>query len=289
MRASRLRLLVQALFLPRASPRSSSACRGCRFGEKLRPRSCALDPLTPVGTALADWTVPRWAWLGLAGARRHRAFSAGSSADGCAPSERCSSSCPGSAGRGQAQGGGANRWRAGSPRSTSCWPRSSGVGRTGGEPPGLARPAAAAPSRVASGVRPLWHGGAVAGRMGRVCDARADPARLGVDAAVYCRALCPAGALMGLAPGSRRWRIHRTEDTLQRLQAVPVRLPGRGRASWPPSRVRVPRLPQLPRRVRSAGLRFGLAAGRRCRRCRPHWTSADALVTATSRHWPRCP
>ncbi len=63
-RARHVRVVVQAVFLAAfvalfwglAETRVSGAAASALL---------ALDPLTGVGTALADWTIPRWAWIGL--------------------------------------------------------------------------------------------------------------------------------------------------------------------------------------------------------------------------------
>ena len=65
VRARHLRLLVQAMFLIGFV----ALFWGLGYSEvpgRIASSLLALDPLTPVSTALADWTIPGWAWLGAA-------------------------------------------------------------------------------------------------------------------------------------------------------------------------------------------------------------------------------
>jgi MauM/NapG family ferredoxin protein len=209
VRASHLRVFVQALFL--------LGFAAFFFGLSWLPLRgeaasalLALDPLTPVGTALADWTVPRWTWLGLlvlaATTFLGRFF--------------CGWICPlGTlqqlvswiAGPHKRKALERNRWRG--------WFLAKYVvlaalliwAALGSNRLGWLDPLPLLHRAVASGVRPLWHGGAVPGgwvafgMLAAILLASAWIPR------VYCRALCPAGALLGLFARVAPWRIRRSE------------------------------------------------------------------------------
>ena len=171
----------------------------------------ALDPLTAVGTALADWTVPGWAWLGLAvlaaTAVLGRFF--------------CGWICP----LGTLQQ--LVSWIAGPKRRTRAkinryrpwfaikylvllvllvW------AALGANHAGWLDPIALLYRAVSGGIRPLWEGILVP----------AGWVSFGLLAAIlllsawmprfYCRAICPAGALMGLFARLAPMRIRRGES-----------------------------------------------------------------------------
>ena len=60
-----LRIVIQAIFLL-AFFALFFALAVSRISGELASSLLALDPLTAVGTALADWTIARWTWIGLA-------------------------------------------------------------------------------------------------------------------------------------------------------------------------------------------------------------------------------
>ncbi|MGD8441171.1 MAG: 4Fe-4S binding protein, partial [Holophagae bacterium] len=64
LRARHVRIVVQAAFLV-AFVGLFVGLSVDRVPGELASGLLALDPLTAVGTALADWTIPRWAWVGL--------------------------------------------------------------------------------------------------------------------------------------------------------------------------------------------------------------------------------
>ena len=207
-RARHLRIVVQLvflvafaiLFLGLAVPRMPGDAASFLL---------AMDPLTTVGTVLADWTIPAWTWVGLvvlaATAFLGRFF--------------CGWICP----LGTLQH--AVSWIAGSERrkrpKVNRYRRWFAVkylvlavllawAALGANHVGWLDPIPLLHRGVASGLRPLWFGGITPG--GWVA--------FGLLAAVlllsvwmprlYCRAVCPLGALLGLAARLAPVRIRRT-------------------------------------------------------------------------------
>jgi ferredoxin len=172
----------------------------------------ALDPLTAIGTALADWTVPRWTWIGLvvliATTVLGRFF--------------CGWICPlGTLQHLVSWLGGPTRRRRVDINRYRPWFTLKYVVLTvlltmaalGANHLGWLDPIPLLHRAVASGVRPLWHGGTVP----------AGWVSFGLLAAIlllsawmprfFCRALCPLGALLGLFARLAPWRIRRDDDS----------------------------------------------------------------------------
>ena len=63
-KARYLRLLSQTIFLG-AFVWLFWGLSSTRISGETASLLLALDPLTALGTALADWTIPRWTWIGL--------------------------------------------------------------------------------------------------------------------------------------------------------------------------------------------------------------------------------
>jgi len=171
----------------------------------------ALDPLTAVGTALADWTVPAWTWIGLvvlgATAVLGRFF--------------CGWICPLGALQQLVS------WIAGPERrkrnKINRYRRWFSVkylvltvilvwAALGANHVGWLDPIPLLHRAVATGVRPLWFGGITPGgwvsfgMLAAILLASAWMPRF------YCRALCPLGALLGVATRLAPLRIRRTGD-----------------------------------------------------------------------------
>ncbi len=172
----------------------------------------ALDPLTAVSTALADWTLPRWSWVGLivlmVTAVVGRVF--------------CGWVCP----LGTLQhlmswiSGPEKRKRAKSNRYRPYFARKDivllvllGPAAWGSNHTGWLDPIPLLHRAFAAGVRPLWMGTAVP----------AGWVAFGLLAAVlllsawmprfFCRVLCPLGALLGLFARLAPIRIRRLDDS----------------------------------------------------------------------------
>ena len=65
LRPRHLRIVVQAIFLL-AFLGLFFALAVSRISGEVASVLLALDPVTAGGTALADWSIARWTWLGLA-------------------------------------------------------------------------------------------------------------------------------------------------------------------------------------------------------------------------------
>jgi polyferredoxin len=170
----------------------------------------ALDPLTAVGTALADWTIPRLAWIGLlvlvATAVLGRFF--------------CGWICPlGTLQHLSSWLGGPDRRRRTTINRYRPWFSTKYFiliimltwALFGADHLGWLDPLPLLHRAVATGLRPLWHGGLMPGGW----------ISFGLLAAIlllsawmprfYCRAICPLGALLGLFARLAPIRIRRDE------------------------------------------------------------------------------
>jgi MauM/NapG family ferredoxin protein len=169
----------------------------------------ALDPTTSMGTALADWTLPRWIWLGLAvlavTAVLGRVF--------------CGWVCPlGTLQQFVSWGSGPQKRKATERNRYRPWFATKYVlllalllwAVLGANHLGWLAPIPLLTRGTAVGLRPLWHGGEVPGGW----------VSFGVLAVIlllsawmprlFCRAFCPAGALMGLFARLAPFRIRRS-------------------------------------------------------------------------------
>ncbi len=168
----------------------------------------ALDPLTGIGTALADWTVPRWAWIGvvvlIATAFLGRFF--------------CGWICP----LGTLQQ--AVSWVAGPARRKRLklnryrrWFATKYVllvvllvlAAFGADHLGWLDPIPLLHRGVASGLRPLWHGGLAPGGWVPFAMVLAILLASVWMPRFYCRALCPLGATLGVVARLAPARIRR--------------------------------------------------------------------------------
>ncbi len=171
----------------------------------------SLDPLTAIGTALADWTIPAWTWIGLiilaATAVFGRFF--------------CGWICPlGTlqqliswiAGPERRKRNKINRYRKWFSLKYVILTVVLVWAALGADHAGWLDPIPLLHRAVASGLRPLWYGGITPG--GWVA--------FGMLAAIlllsawmprfYCRAICPLGALLGVTARLAPLRIRRTGD-----------------------------------------------------------------------------
>jgi polyferredoxin len=211
LRARHLRIVSQSLFLV-AFLALFWGLASTLFAGKLASILLALDPLTAVGTALADWTILQWTWIGLIvlalTAVLGRFF--------------CGWICP----LGTLQH--AVSWVA-APRKRRRfdvnryrrWFALKYVVLTvllvlalfGANLIGWLDPIPLLHRAFAAGIRPLWHGGAVP----------AGWVSFGLLAAIllmsawmprfYCRALCPLGAMLGVVARLAPLRIRRDADS----------------------------------------------------------------------------
>lgn len=169
----------------------------------------AIDPLTAVGTALADWTIPGWAWLGLivlgATAVIGRFF--------------CGWICPlGSlqqliswiAGPERRKRNKINRYRRWFSLKYIILTALLVWAALGADHAGWLDPIALLHRAIAGGLRPLWFGGLTPagwvsfGMLLTILLLSAWMPRF------YCRAVCPLGALLGLFARTAPFRIRRT-------------------------------------------------------------------------------
>jgi len=172
----------------------------------------ALDPLTAVGTALADWTIPGWAWLGFAVLAATAVFGR----------FFCGWICP----LGTLQqlvswiAGPKRRTRAKINRYRSWFAIKYLVllvvlvwAALGANHAGWLDPISLLFRAVSSGIRPLWEdilvpaGWVSFGMLAAILLLSAWMPRF------YCRAVCPAGALMGLFARLAPFRIRRGDSS----------------------------------------------------------------------------
>ena len=224
-----LRVLFQALFLL-AFAALFFRLSGCRFGGEAASCLLALDPLTAVGTALADWTVPRWAWVGLAAPRPHRPprpvlLRLDLPARHPPAARRLARRAAQAQGRSSATAG-----AAGSPLKYLRAGRAPRRAALGANHLGWLDPLPLLHRAVASGVRPLRRGGAVpAGWVASA--ARGDPPRLRLDAALLLPRALPARRAPRPVRPPGAVAHPRERGRLHRLHPVRDRLPGGGRAA----------------------------------------------------------
>jgi MauM/NapG family ferredoxin protein len=169
----------------------------------------ALDPTTALGTALADWTVPRWSWVGLALLAATAVFGR----------FFCGWICPlGTLQHLVSWVSGPQRRKATERNRYRKWFATKYVvllvllvwALLGADHFGWLAPIPLLTRGLAVGVRPLWHGGEVPAGwisfaiLALILLTSAWMPRL------FCRALCPAGALMGLFARLAPFRIRRS-------------------------------------------------------------------------------
>ena len=171
----------------------------------------SLDPLTAIGTALADWTIPAWTWIGLvilgATAFLGRFF--------------CGWICPlGTLQQLMSWIAGPERRKRNKINRYRRWFSLKYIALTvilvwatlGADHAGWLDPIPLLHRAVAGGLRPLWFGGMTAGGW----------LSFGMLAAIlllstwiprfYCRAVCPLGAMLGVVARLAPFRIRRTTD-----------------------------------------------------------------------------
>ncbi len=211
LKARHLRLLSQALFLVGFA----ALFWGLGFSRvpgDVASLLLALDPLTAVGTALADWTLPGWIWIGLAvlvgTAILGRFF--------------CGWICP----LGTLQH--LVSWIAGPERRKL--PKINRYRRwfaikyvvlavlltwavIGANHIGWLDPIPLLHRAVAGGLRPLWHGGMMPGGWISFSMLAAILLLSAYMPRFFCRALCPLGALLGLFARVAPLRIRRGESS----------------------------------------------------------------------------
>ena len=182
------------------------------FHGKLASILLALDPLTAVGTALAEWTIPHWAWLGLAvlalTAVLGRFFCGWLCPLGTL--QHLVSSLGGPSRRARVE---ANRYRPWFALKYLVLTVLLTWAALGSEHLGWLDPIPLLHRAFAAGIRPLWHGGLMpagwvsCGLLAAILLLSAWMPRF------YCRALCPLGALLGLFARLAPLRIRRDDDS----------------------------------------------------------------------------
>ena len=169
----------------------------------------ALDPLSSISTALADWTVPRWSWIGLlvlaATAVLGRFFCGWVCPLGTLQHLMSWITAPSKRKRAKI-----NRYRKYFALKYIVLTVLLTFAALGSNHMGWLDPLPLLHRAFAAGLRPLW--------LGTI--APAGWIAFGLLAAVlllsawmprfYCRVLCPLGALLGLFARLAPWRIHRT-------------------------------------------------------------------------------
>jgi polyferredoxin len=209
-RARHLRIGVQALFLLGFAVLFFGLSVE-RVPGRVASVLLAVDPLTAVGVALADWTIPAWSWVGLvvlgATAVLGRFF--------------CGWICPlGTLQQLVSWIAGPERRKLNKINRYRTWFALKYLVATvplvwaalGANHLGWLDPIPLLHRAVAGGLRPLWFGGLTPGGW----------LSFGLLAAIlllsawmprfYCRAVCPLGALLGIAARLAPLRIRRTSD-----------------------------------------------------------------------------
>ena len=207
LRPRHLRTVVQAIFLLLFCllfvGLSWSSIRGERASFLL-----VLDPLPAVSTALADWSLPRWTWVGFAVLALTGVFGR----------FFCGWICPlGTLQQLVSWGAGPRKRKSIERNRYRSWFSLKYVVLTvllvwaalGANHTGWIDPISLLHRGVAAGLRPLWHGGVVPGgwvAFGLLASILAASAWM---PRFFCRALCPSGALMGLFARIAPLRIRR--------------------------------------------------------------------------------
>lgn len=206
-RLRRLRTASQALFLAGFAALFWGLA-DTRVDGETASALVALDPLTAVTTALADWTVPRLAWVGIAvlgvTAVLGRVF--------------CGWICPlGSLQQLVSWGAGPERRKRPRLNRYRPWFATKYVvlavllawAALGSLRAGWLAPIPLLERAVAAGVWPLWHGVPAPGGWLAVALLAAVLVLSAVMPRLFCRALCPTGALLGLVARVAPVRIRR--------------------------------------------------------------------------------
>jgi polyferredoxin len=169
----------------------------------------ALDPTTALGTALADWTIPRWAWAGLMLLAVTAIFGR----------VVCGWVCPlGTlqhfvswvSGPQKRKAAERNRWRPWFATKYVVLLALALWALLGADHFGWVSPIPLLTRGLAVGVRPLWHGGQMPGGWVSFAVLAAVLLTSAWMPRLFCRALCPAGALMGLFARLAPLRIRRS-------------------------------------------------------------------------------
>ena len=172
----------------------------------------ALDPLTAVGTLIADWTVPRWTWLGLA-VLAATAFLGRVFCGWICPLGTLQQLVSWMAGPKKRQAVEANRYRTWFATKYIVLIVLLAWSALGANHVGWLDPLPLLHRAFAAAVRPLWIGVPSPGGwvsfflFGAILVASVWMPRF------FCRAVCPAGALMGVVARLAPVRIHRIAET----------------------------------------------------------------------------
>ena len=167
-----------------------------------------LDPLPAVTTGLADWTLPKWTWVGLAVLAMTAVFGRFFCGWIC-PLGTLQQLVSWVAGPRKRKSVERNRYRSWFSLKYLLLTALLVWAALGANHAGWLDPLPLLHRGVAAGLRPLWHGGVVPGGwvafglLALILAASAWMPR------VFCRALCPSGALMGLFARLAPFRIRR--------------------------------------------------------------------------------
>jgi len=171
-----------------------------------------LDPLPAVTTALADWTLPRWTWVGLGVLALTAVFGRVFCGWVC-PLGTLQQLVSWVAGPRKRKSVERNRYRRWFSLKYLLLTALLVWAALGANHAGWLDPLPLLHRGVAAGLRPLWHGGVVPGgwvAFGLLASILAASAWM---PRFFCRALCPSGALIGLFSRLAPFRIRRHGST----------------------------------------------------------------------------
>ncbi|UCF67987.1 MAG: 4Fe-4S binding protein [Acidobacteriota bacterium] len=205
--ARHLRLVVQTLFLF-VFIVLFWGLASSRVPAELASGLLALDPLTAVGVALADWTVPRWTWVGLV-VLATTAFFGRFFCGWICPLGTLQQLVSWIAGPTKRKAAMRNRYRGWYQTKYLLLAAFLVWAFLGANHLGWLDPVPLLHRAVATGVRPLWHGRLVPGGWLSFALLAAILLVSVWTPRLFCRAFCPAGALMGIFAQLAPFRIRR--------------------------------------------------------------------------------
>ena len=207
LRPRHLRAVVQAIFLLLFCGLflglAWTSIRGERASFLL-----VLDPLPAVSTALADWTLPRWTWVGLTVLALTAVFGRFFCGWVC-PLGTLQQLVSWVAGPRKRKSVERNRYRSWFSLKYLVLTTLLVWAALGGNHTGWIDPIPLLHRGVAAGLRPLWHGGLVPGGWVAFALLASILAASAWMPRFFCRALCPSGALMGVFARIAPFRITR--------------------------------------------------------------------------------
>jgi len=172
----------------------------------------ALDPLTSIGTALADWTLPGWIWMGF-GVLAVTAVLGRFFCGWICPLGTLQQLVSWVAGPERRKRPKINRYRRWFAIKYIVLTVLLVLAAAGANHLGWLDPIPLLHRAFASGIRPLWHGGAAPGGWVSFALLAAILLLSAMTPRFFCRAACPLGALMGVVARVAPLRIRRTDPT----------------------------------------------------------------------------